>query len=47
LVDGAMCAHCGKPTGLEPTLLVDMPFPEHICWYQYDPELKTFRRGCE
>jgi hypothetical protein len=18
-----------------------------VCWYRFDPELKTFRRGCE
>lgn len=46
LMDGGRCAHCQKPTGL-----VDgpdeMPAGELVCWYQYDPELKTYRRGCE
>jgi hypothetical protein len=46
LVDGGMCVHCERPTGfipdLDPTIMDDL-----ICWYQWDPELKTFRRGCE
>ena len=46
VIDGATCAHCGRPTGFE-TSLDSMPLPEHICWYQYDPELDIFRRGCE
>lgn len=45
--DGGECAHCHRPTGFEPQLLVRMPMDDKICWYQYDPELKTFRRGCE
>jgi hypothetical protein len=24
-----------------------MPLNESVCWYQWDPEMKTFRRGCE
>jgi hypothetical protein len=47
LVDGGTCAHCNRPTGLEPTHIEDMPWDDLICWYQFDPELKTFRRGCE
>ena len=47
LADGGKCQHCQRPTGLEPDLLLTMPFNEAICWYQYDPELKNFRRGCE
>ncbi len=46
LIDGGQCKHCKKPTGVT----VDpgtMPLKKAICWYQYDPELKTFRRGCE
>lgn len=45
--DGAKCNHCNRPSGFEPNLLVRMPHDDKICWYQYDPELKTFRRGCE
>lgn len=45
LVDGGHCRHCHKPTGI--TLHHDdMPAPKAVCWYQYDPELKVFRRGC-
>lgn len=47
LADGGKCTHCNRPVGLEPNLLVSMPFDQLICWYQYDPEMKTFRRGCE
>lgn len=46
LVDGGTCSHCGKPTGFEVTPDA-MPLQRTICWYQWDPELKTFRRGCE
>lgn len=46
LIDGARCTHCNKPSGVvaDPG---DIPFGSVICWYQYDPELQTFRRGCE
>lgn len=46
LADGGRCMHCKRPTGfteeVDTQLLDDL-----ICWYQYDPELKTVRRGCE
>lgn len=45
LIDGGECLHCKRPTGfvpdIEPTIM-----NEFVCWYQWDPELKTFRRGC-
>ena len=47
LCDGGTCTHCKRPTGLDPDTLDTMPLNELVCWYQYDPELKTFRRGCE
>jgi hypothetical protein len=47
LADGSQCMHCKRPIGFEPELLLTMPANKMICWYQYDPELKTFRRGCE
>jgi hypothetical protein len=47
LVDGGRCKHCGRATGLDPDSIETMPLNALICWYQYDPELKTFRRGCE
>jgi hypothetical protein len=46
LVDGGRCSHCGRPTGFE-TTPDQMPLSRAICWYQFDPELNTFRRGCE
>lgn len=46
LIDGGMCAHCHRPAGI--TVEIDpMPAGSLICWTQYDPELKTFRRACE
>jgi len=47
LADGGQCLHCGRPVGFESDLLIRMPADKVICWYQYDPELKTYRRGCE
>lgn len=47
LIDGGVCTHCARPTGFDPDTLDTMPLNEAVCWYQYDPELKTFRRGCE
>ncbi|HKE66007.1 MAG TPA: hypothetical protein VKB59_15330 [Micromonosporaceae bacterium] len=47
LVDGGTCTHCHRPAGLDPDSIDTMPLDELVCWYQYDPELKTFRRGCE
>ena len=47
MVDGGMCAHCQRPTGLDPDSLDAMPLDNLVCWYQWDPELATFRRGCE
>ena len=47
LADGGLCTHCNRRIGLEPDSISTMPMNKLICWYQYDPELKTFRRGCE
>lgn len=46
IVDGGQCSHCKRPTGITEDV-DDMPLDELVCWYQYDPELKTYRRGCE
>lgn len=46
-VDGGHCIHCRRPTGFEPDSIDTMPANDLFCWYQYDPELRTFRRGCE
>lgn len=47
LVDGGRCQHCGKPSGITDDFTATMPMGRHVCWYQYDPELRKFRRGCE
>jgi hypothetical protein len=47
VVDGAQCTHCQRPAGLEPDSIETMPVDDLVCWYQFDPELATFRRGCE
>lgn len=46
LLDGGQCQHCRRPTGVAHGLET-MPLAEHVCWYQYDPELNTYRRSCE
>lgn len=46
-IDGGTCMHCRKPTGVVDDFTQTMPLGNHICWYQFDPELVTFRRGCE
>jgi hypothetical protein len=46
LVDGGHCVHCNRPTGFAETI-GSMPLAEAVCWYQWDPELRVFRRGCE
>lgn len=45
-IDGGECQHCHKASGV--ALGFDaMPLKGSVCWYQYDPEMVTFRRGCE
>jgi hypothetical protein len=50
LMDGGTCQHCGKPTGFvadtERQLDEELGSP-FVCWYRWDPELRTFRRKCE
>lgn len=48
LVDGARCVHCRQVSAFDESLL-DSPVPAipGFCWYKWDPELRTFRRGCE
>ena len=46
VVDGGICAQCKRMTAFD----VDfgaMPLADVVCWYQFDPERVTFRRGCE
>jgi hypothetical protein len=45
VIDGGQCKHCNRPTGFSPDLDA-LPLDALICWYQWDPELQTFRRGC-
>jgi hypothetical protein len=45
VIDGGVCTHCERPTGFSPDLDA-LPLEPVICWYQWDPELSTFRRGC-
>jgi hypothetical protein len=47
VIDGGECTHCHRPTGFEPDQIDTMPAAGAVCWYQWDPELETFRRGCE
>lgn len=46
VMDGGLCLHCHKPTGVTDEWRGDMPLGEVICWYRYDPETEKFRRGC-
>lgn len=45
VIDGGMCRHCHKGTAFDENF-GDEPLSEIICWYSWDPELKTYRRGC-
>lgn len=46
VMDGGQCRHCRRPTAFMSDF-DPMPGEEFICYYKWDPELKTFRRGCE
>jgi hypothetical protein len=46
VIDGGTCIHCHRPAGFVPDF-DPMPVEELVCWYQWDPENRTFRRGCE
>jgi len=46
VVDGGQCTHCKRPAAFD-TDFGKMPLDKLFCWYQWDPEKKTFRRGCE
>ena len=51
LVDGGQCVHCHKPTVFEENFedvgFYDLVASDTFCVYGWDPELNTFRRGCE
>ena len=40
------CVHCGRNTMFDENF-ESQPLALFYCWYQWDPELKMFRRGCE
>ena len=46
VVDGGICIHCNRPTGFIPDFN-PMPAENWLCFYKWDPELRTFRRSCE
>lgn len=50
-VDGGTCARCGRTSGVDadwanPRPDVGILGGPTMCWFVYDPELDTFRRGC-
>lgn len=47
LLDGGVCQHCGRPSGVNRDWQDEMPASQLICWYTYDPEIRKFRRACE
>jgi len=40
------CVHCDRNTMFDENFS-PQPLESFYCWYQWDPEIKTFRRGCE
>lgn len=48
VIDGGTCTHCSRPTGCDHDAAGgDSPFNQLICWYRWNPELRTYRRTCE
>lgn len=47
LIDGGQCNHCGRMTTFEGDPRTVTAFGRLVCAYQYDPELRTYRRSCE
>lgn len=46
LIDGGQCLHCERPSSFSPDFEIGL-LGAMTCCYSWDPELKTFRRGCE
>jgi hypothetical protein len=46
VIDDGRCQHCQRPTGFSPELDT-LPLDKLVCWYQWDPSHKEFRRGCK
>lgn len=40
------CNHCDRNTMFD-EWFGEQPLEDLYCWYQWDPELKVYRRGCE
>ncbi len=50
VIDGGTCTHCERTTGFDADHddTINLAITgQTICWYMYDPELRTFRRSCE
>ncbi len=46
LIDGGVCAHCGKLTRFN-EFSRPQPPNDALCWNEWDPGSGAFRRGCE
>jgi hypothetical protein len=46
VIDGGECTHCEKPSGFDSNMDA-MPMNQFVCWYQWDPSTKSFKRGCD
>lgn len=47
VLDGGTCAYCTRPAGVSTDWRNSLPLDEVFCWWIYDPETESFRRGCE
>lgn len=46
LIDGGQCKHCERPSSFSADVEIGL-LGAVTCCYSWDPELQTFRRGCE
>lgn len=46
-IDGGVCEHCSKMTSFAWEAIENIQDLMDVCVYEWDPELKTFRRSCE
>jgi hypothetical protein len=48
-MDGGHCTHCNRMTAVDDKPADELldAMNELVCFYRFDPELKTFRRACE
>jgi hypothetical protein len=46
VIDGARCVFCNRATAFS-EVVGTMPNAATVCWYQWDPELRVYRRSCE